>query len=69
VISHGSGSSFALARVGDAGGTLDRIAAYAGELLRKDVRLVAGIADAAGAPAGAVLSAADDALGMMNHPR
>jgi 3-hydroxyisobutyrate dehydrogenase-like beta-hydroxyacid dehydrogenase len=69
VISHGSGHSFALARVGDAGGTLDRIAAYAGALLQKDVRLVAEIASAAGAPPGAVLSAADDALGMMNHPR
>jgi 3-hydroxyisobutyrate dehydrogenase-like beta-hydroxyacid dehydrogenase len=69
VISHGSGESFALARIADAGGTLDRIAAYAGPLLRKDVRLVAGIAEAAGAVPGAVLTAADAALGLMNHGR
>jgi 3-hydroxyisobutyrate dehydrogenase len=69
VISHGSGHSFALARVGDAGGTLDRIAGVAGPLLRKDVALVAGIAEAAGAPAGAVLNGADDALGLMGCRR
>jgi 3-hydroxyisobutyrate dehydrogenase-like beta-hydroxyacid dehydrogenase len=69
VISLGSGESFALARIADAGGTLDRIAAYAGPLLRKDVRLVAGIAEAAGAVPGAVLTAADAALGLMNHGR
>jgi len=69
VISHGSGESFALARIADAGGTLDRIAAYAGPLLRKDVRLVAGIAEAAGAAPGAVLAAADAALELMGHGR
>lgn len=57
VIGHGSGASFALARITAAGGTLDRIAAHAGPLLRKDVRLIAGLADEAGAPAGAVLAA------------
>ena len=69
VMSHGSASSFALARIGDAGGTLDRIAAFAGPLLQKDVRLMADIAAAAGATAGAVMTAADDALALMNHPR
>jgi 3-hydroxyisobutyrate dehydrogenase len=69
VISHGSGSSFALARIADAGGTLDRIASYAGPLLEKDVRLMADIADAAGAHAGAVMTAADAALALMNQPR
>ena len=69
VIGHGSGASFALARIADAGGTLDRIGAYAGPLLQKDVRLVAGIAEAVGAAPGAVLAAADAALNLMNHSR
>ncbi|MGI5330177.1 NAD(P)-dependent oxidoreductase [Actinomadura nitritigenes] len=69
VVSHGSGASFALDRVASGGGTLDRIAAHAGGLLRKDVGLVAGIAAAAGAEPGAVLRAADAALAAMDHPR
>ncbi len=75
VISHGSGSSFALSRIAAAGGTLERIASVAGPLLQKDVRLIAGIADAVGAggaggdSAGAVLAAADTALELMNHGR
>ncbi|MFI0349366.1 NAD(P)-dependent oxidoreductase [Actinomadura sp. 9N407] len=69
VVSHGSGASFALDRVSAAGGTLDRIAAHAGALLQKDARLVAALADAAGAPAGTVLDAADAALALMDHPR
>ncbi|WP_202125142.1 NAD(P)-dependent oxidoreductase [Actinomadura physcomitrii] len=69
VVSHGSGASFALDRVASGGGTLDRIAAHAGGLLRKDVGLVAGIAAAAGAEPGAVLAAADAALAAMKHPR
>ena len=69
VIGHGSGASFALARIADAGGTLDRIGAYAGPLLQKDVRLAAGIAEAAGASPGAVLAAADAALELMGHGR
>lgn len=69
VMSHGSANSFALGRIGDAGGTLDRIAAFAGPLLQKDVRLMAEIAAAGGAAAGAVMTAADDALALMNHPR
>jgi 3-hydroxyisobutyrate dehydrogenase len=69
VMSHGSASSFALARIGDAGGTLDRIAAFAAPLLQKDVRLMAEIAAAADTSPGAVLTAADDALALMNHMR
>lgn len=69
VVSHGSGASFALDRVASGGGTLDRIAAHAGGLLRKDVGLVADIAAAAGADPGAVLRAADAALAAMDHPR
>jgi 3-hydroxyisobutyrate dehydrogenase len=69
VISHGSGSSFALDRISAAGATLDRIAGHAGPLLQKDVRLMADVATAASAPAGAVMPAADAALALMNHQR
>jgi 3-hydroxyisobutyrate dehydrogenase len=68
VMSHGSANSFALGAIGGAGGTLDLIAAHAGPLLQKDVRLLAGLADAAQAPAGAVMAAAGAALALMNHP-
>jgi 3-hydroxyisobutyrate dehydrogenase len=69
VITHGSANSFALSRVVGAGGTLDRLAAHAGSLLRKDVALVAEVADTAGVPGGPVLDAADATLALMNHPR
>jgi 3-hydroxyisobutyrate dehydrogenase len=69
VMSHGSGNSFALGAIGGAGGTLDLLAPIAGPLLEKDVRLVAEIADAAKAPAGAVMAAADAALALMNRVR
>ncbi|MBO0855750.1 MAG: NAD(P)-dependent oxidoreductase [Nocardia sp.] len=69
VIAHGTANSFALGRIVDAGMTLDRLAQYAGELLRKDVGLVAALADAAGAAPGVVLDAADATLGIMKHPR
>ncbi|MFK4106412.1 NAD(P)-dependent oxidoreductase [Streptomyces sp. NPDC019531] len=66
VIAHGSGRSFALERVTSAGGTLDRMAGHAGPLLRKDVRLMTDVAKAAGAPTGAVATAAEAALALMN---
>lgn len=69
VVLHGSGTSFALGRVKAAGGTLDRLADHAGPLLRKDVRLLADLADAADAPTGAVLAAADAALDHMGQGR
>ena len=69
VLVHGSGDSFALRRVASAGGTLDRIAAHAGSLLRKDVSLVADLTAAADAHGGTVLAAADDALALMNVSR
>jgi len=72
VIASGSGESFALARVADAGGTLDRIGAHAGPLLAKDVRLAVAVAEAAGlAGVGteAVVAAADAALAMMSVAR
>jgi 3-hydroxyisobutyrate dehydrogenase len=71
-IGHGSAASFALSRIAAAGGSLDRIAAHAGPLLRKDVQLLAdlaaGLPDPAGSP-GAVLTAADATLALIDHPR
>ncbi len=69
VLSRASGNSFALNSIKLAGGTLDNLAALAAPLLQKDVRLVVDLAEAAGAPAGAVLDAADAALSLMGHPR
>jgi len=70
VIGHGSGESFALARVADAGGTLDRIAGHAGPLLAKDVRLTVAVAEAAGVSIEVpVVTAADAALALMNVTR
>lgn len=69
VLSRGSGNSFALTIIAQTGGTLDQLAPQAGPLLRKDVRLVAGLAEAQGAEAGAVLDAADAALLLLGHPR
>lgn len=69
VIVRGTANSFALGRVVAAGGTVDRIAAHAGPLLRKDVRLIAELAQSAGAPAGVVLDAADATLRLMDQER
>jgi 3-hydroxyisobutyrate dehydrogenase-like beta-hydroxyacid dehydrogenase len=69
VISHGTANSFALGRVASAGGTLDRIAAHAGSILRKDVQLVATLADTSDVRTGIVVTAADAALARMNKPR
>lgn len=68
VVSRSSGNSFALNALGGIGG-LERLAAVAGTLLQKDVRLVVDLADAVGASGGAVLDAADAALAMMGNPR
>jgi 3-hydroxyisobutyrate dehydrogenase-like beta-hydroxyacid dehydrogenase len=68
VISRSSGNSFAVDAVRGSGG-LEQLAGLAGALLQKDVRLVVDVAEAAGARAGAVLDAADAALGLMKHPR
>jgi 3-hydroxyisobutyrate dehydrogenase len=71
VLGHGSGQSFALARVADGGGTLDRIAGHAGPLLAKDVRLAVAVAEAAGLDVSTVaaVAAADAALALMNVSR
>jgi NAD binding domain of 6-phosphogluconate dehydrogenase len=65
----GTADSFALGRVASAGGTLDRIAAHAGAVLQKDIRLIAGLAEAADVPTGIVVTAADAAIAAMKHPR
>lgn len=69
VIGHGTGNSFAFSRVASAGATLDRIAAHAGDLLRKDVGLVSDLASHAGATPGIVLTAADTTLDIMGCAR
>lgn len=68
VISGGSAGSFALNSIKGSGG-LGGLAQLAGALLQKDVRLVADLAENAGASPGPVLSAADAALTLMDHPR
>lgn len=70
VLAHGSAGSFALSRVAAVGGTLDRLAAHAEPLLRKDARLVTDVAKSAGARPDVVASAASAALALMNrrHP-
>lgn len=65
VIANGTANSFALGRISAAGGTLARIAAHAGDLLAKDVRLVTDLAHAADVTTGTVLTAAADALSLM----
>jgi 3-hydroxyisobutyrate dehydrogenase-like beta-hydroxyacid dehydrogenase len=69
VISRGSGNSFALNTLGGDAGGLGRLAELGGTLLQKDARLIVDVAQAAGAQAGAVLDAADAALGLLEHPR
>jgi 3-hydroxyisobutyrate dehydrogenase len=68
ILPHGSAASFALDRVADADGSLDRIAAHAGGLLAKDVRLFAEVADGAGVrDASALRQAALAALAAMGR--
>ncbi|MFE6921949.1 NAD(P)-dependent oxidoreductase [Nocardia sp. NPDC057663] len=69
VITHGTADSFALGRVVASGGTLDGLAVRAGDLLRKDVGLLADLAAAAAAEPGIELDAADAALAVMKRER
>ncbi|MGV9408706.1 NAD(P)-dependent oxidoreductase [Nocardia sp. NPDC003693] len=69
VISHGTANSFALGRLVAGDGTLTRLAAHAGDLLRKDVGLVADLATQAGIVPGVVLGTADATLSMMDRSR
>ena len=68
VLSRGSANSFALNSTGSAE-ALDRLTRYAGSLLQKDVRLMAGLARGAPASTVAVFDAADAALALLGHPR
>lgn len=69
VITQGSANSFALGRIAQFGGSLDVLKSVAADLLRKDVTLIANLAEAAGAAPGAVLESADAALGLMGRTR
>lgn len=69
VITQGSANSFALGRIAQFGGSLDVLKSVAADLLRKDVRLIAELAETAGATPGAVLESADAALGLMGRTR
>ncbi|MGW6421536.1 NAD(P)-dependent oxidoreductase [Nocardia sp. NPDC055053] len=69
VITHGTADSFALGRVVASGGSLDGLAVRAGDLLRKDVGLLADLAATAAATPGIELTAADAALTVMNRAR
>jgi 3-hydroxyisobutyrate dehydrogenase-like beta-hydroxyacid dehydrogenase len=63
VITHGTADSFALSRIASAGGTLDRIAAHAEPLLRKDVGLMSALVEDSDE---VVLTAARAALTLMD---
>jgi 3-hydroxyisobutyrate dehydrogenase-like beta-hydroxyacid dehydrogenase len=69
VLAHGSGGSFGagLLRRGDF--TLASMGGMVGPLLQKDVRILAGLAEAAGVKPGTVLDAADVALDSLGSPR
>jgi 6-phosphogluconate dehydrogenase len=69
VITEGSGNSYALGSIARFGGSLDVLKQVASGLLRKDVSLVADIAEKTGVAPGAVLDAADAALALMDNPR
>jgi 3-hydroxyisobutyrate dehydrogenase-like beta-hydroxyacid dehydrogenase len=69
VLRHGSGASFAAGVLHDPDFSLAPFRGQAGPLLRKDVRLVLSLADAAGVKPGTVLDAADAALESMGYAR
>ncbi|MFI6365099.1 NAD(P)-dependent oxidoreductase [Nocardia sp. NPDC050630] len=69
VIGHGSGNSVALGTIAPLGGSLQQLAIYAADLLRKDVGLVTDLAVRADAPKGPVLTAAETTLALMDEFR
>lgn len=69
VLAHGSGGSFGAGLLGRGDFTLGSMNAAVGSLLQKDVRILAGLAEAAGVKAGTVLDAADVALDELGRPR
>ncbi len=68
-ISPSSGRSYAFDVLISLGFDLSPMAAHAGPLLRKDVSIVADLADQVSAPLGLLLDAADIALARLDHPR
>ncbi len=69
VLASGSARSYGLEVGMRSGCTIAPLATHAGALLRKDVGLAAGLADAAGVDLGVLLAAADGALAAMGHAR
>ena len=66
VLNRGSATSKAVNSIAMFGGSLEGLAPIAGGLLQKDVRHAASLADDASAPEGAVFTAADRALALMD---
>jgi 3-hydroxyisobutyrate dehydrogenase len=69
VLNGGSATSKALGSITIFGGGVEGLAPIAGALLQKDVRHAASLAASAPAPEGAVFTAADTALKLMDFPR
>jgi 3-hydroxyisobutyrate dehydrogenase len=69
VLAHGTGTSYGASLVGRRDFTLASMPGVIGPLLQKDVRILAGLAEAAGVKPGAVLDAADLALDALGSPR
>jgi 3-hydroxyisobutyrate dehydrogenase-like beta-hydroxyacid dehydrogenase len=69
VLAHGTGGSFGAGLLGRADFDLSAMSGPVGPLLQKDVRILAGLADADGVKPGAVLDAADAALDALGCPR
>jgi 3-hydroxyisobutyrate dehydrogenase-like beta-hydroxyacid dehydrogenase len=69
VLAHGSGASFGAGLLGRANFALSAMSAPVGALLQKDVRILAGLAEAAGVKPGTVIGAADAALESLGCPR
>ncbi|MFC3961900.1 NAD(P)-dependent oxidoreductase [Nocardia jiangsuensis] len=69
VLTNGTANSFALSAIAPMNGSLEVLAAHAGDLLRKDVGLVGDLVGRAGAARGAVVEAAEAALTLMSAHR
>jgi 3-hydroxyisobutyrate dehydrogenase-like beta-hydroxyacid dehydrogenase len=69
VLASGSARSYGLEVGTRSGCAIAPLATHAGALLRKDVGLAAGLADAAAVDLGILLAAADGALAAMGHAR
>ncbi|WP_216912242.1 NAD(P)-dependent oxidoreductase [Nocardia noduli] len=68
-LSEGTANSFALSTIAPLGGSLEVLAAHASGLLRKDVGLIGDLADRAAAQRGAVVTAAEATLELMESLR